>query len=86
MNSFGHVAGEAASLPLLRPLHPSPPLAPAFRFRFRSQREGKFFIGVMQPPSTPNPNSIDLGPGRSEIPQQVPSPSLSALPFSCPAP
>ena len=86
MNSFGHVAGEAASLPLsgsCTPLHPWPPPS---SFRIRSHREGKFFIGVMKPSSTPNPNSVDLGPGRPEIPQQVSNPSISALPFTCPAP
>ena len=80
MNSFGHVAGEAASLPLsgsCTPLHPWPPPS---SFRIRSHREGKFFIGVMKPSSTPNPNSVDLGPGRPEIPQQVSKPSLSHLP------
>ena len=83
MNSFGHIAGEVASLPLSAPCtispHPLPlTIAPSVR--------DQFFIGDMQLLSTPNPNPIDLAPGRSEFSQQVPSPSLPALPFSCPAP
>ena len=70
--------------PALAPFPISGPRLQAFRIR--SHREGKFFIGVMKPSSTPNPNSVDLGPGRPEIPQQVSKPSLSALLFTCPAP
>ena len=80
MNSFGHVAGEAASLLLSGSCTPPHPWPPPSSFRIRSHREGKFFIGVMKPSSTPNPNSVDLGPGRPEIPQQVSKPSLSHLP------
>ena len=64
--------------PALAPLPiPGPRLQ---AFRIRSHREGKFFIGVMKPSSTPSPNSVELGPGRPEIPQQVSKPSLSHLP------
>ena len=34
----------------------------------------------MKPSSTPSPNSVELGPGRPEIPQQASKPSLSHLP------
>ena len=68
MNSFGHVAGEVASLPLSAPCtspHPWPlPSASASAPSVRDQ----FFIGDMQLLSTPNPNPIDLASGRSEIP------------------
>ena len=64
--------------PALAPFPISGPRLQAFRIR--SHREGKFFIGVMKPSSTPSPNSVDLGPGRPEIPQQVSKPSLSHLP------
>ena len=86
MSSFGYVAGEAASLPPSGSCTPPHPWPPPSSFRIRSHREGKFFIGVMKPSSTPNPNSVDLGPGRPEIPQQVSNPSISALLFTCPAP
>ena len=86
MNSFGHVAGEAASLPLSGSCTPPHPWPPPSSFRIRSHREGKFFIGVMKPSSTLNPNSVDLSPERPEIPQQVSNTSISALPFTSPAP
>ena len=82
MNSFGYVAGETASLPLSGSCTPPHPWPPPSSFRIRSHREGKFFIGVMKPSSTPSPNSVDLGPGRPEIPQQVSNP----LSLTCPAP
>ena len=70
MNSFGHIAGEVASLPLSAPCtspHPWPlPSASASAPSVRDQ----FFIGDMQLLSTPNPNPIDLAPGRSEIPSR----------------
>ena len=80
MNSFGNIAGEAASLPLSGSCTPPHLWPPPSSFRIRSHREGKFFIGVMKPSSTPSPNSVELGPGRPEIPQQVSKPSLSHLP------
>ena len=86
MNSFGSVAREAASLPLSGSCTPSHPRPPPSSFRIRSHREGKFFIGVMKPSSTLNPNSVDLSPERPENPQQVSNPSISALPFTSPAP
>ena len=70
MNSFGHIAGEVASLPLSAPCtspHPWPlPSASASAPSVRDQ----FFIGDMQLLSTLNPNPIDLAPGRSEFPSR----------------
>ena len=86
MNSFGHCRGSchpSLSPPLAPPPIPGPCLhasasAPSVRANFLSE-----LCGLL---STPNPISIDLGPGKSEVPQQVSSPSLSALPFSLPRP
>ena len=86
MSSFGYVVGEAASLPPSGSCTPPRPWPPPSSFRIRSHREGKFFIGVMKHSSTPNPNLVDLGPGRPEISRQVSKPSTSALPFTSPAP
>ena len=67
MNSFGHIAGEVASLPLSAPCTISPhPLPLTTTPSVRDQ----FFIGDMQLLSTLNPNPIDLAPGRSEIPSR----------------
>ena len=67
MNSFGHIAGEVASLPLSAPCTISPhPLPLTTTPSVRDQ----FFIGDMQLLSTPNPNPIDLASGKSEIPSR----------------
>ncbi len=86
MNSFGDCRGSchpSLSPPLAPPPIPGPCLhasasAPSVRANFLSE-----LCSLL---STSNPNSIDLGPGKSEVPQQVSRPSLSALPFSLPRP
>ena len=64
--------------PALAPLPiPGPRLQ---AFRIRSHREGKFFIGVMKPSSTPSPNSVDSVQGGPKSPSRFPTLSLSLAP------
>ena len=69
-----------ASLPLSGSRAPSHLWPPPSSFRICSYREGKFFIGVMKLSSTPTQNSVELDPGRPEIPQQASKPSPPHLP------
>ena len=66
--------------PSLRLLHPSPPLAPAFKLPHPLPSWGQILYRSYEAFVHPEPKLRWLGPGRPEIPQQVSKPSLSHLP------